>query len=88
MEPVNCFVSVAVALGGFKSECIDLEINRENWVPVVIRDLRNDTLHDCRSSDAVMHYSQFVVARLTPSALLTHYYLQILPFTSKILTTF
>ena len=46
VEPVNCFVSVAVALGGFKSECIDLEINREHWVPVVVGDLRNDTLHD------------------------------------------
>ena len=55
MEPGNNFG----AKGGLKSEIIHLEVDREHWVPVVVGDLRNDTLHDGKSSSAV-HYAQYL----------------------------
>ena len=59
MEPESYFF---LQKGVPTSEIIHLEVNREHWVPVVIGELRNDTLHDGKSSSAVVHYAQFVAS--------------------------
>ena len=54
--------------------CVHLKVNGENWVPVVIGDLRNDALHDGKWQ-APKRFSQNV-----RSPLFAHHYLQIFSF--------